>query len=168
MQPAEQTCAPVPGTPGGTSIEVRRDAASTDAATRQELCAKTRDQIALSRMSEPLTREQLCRALWGTPAPPVDEKGDHLCPLASMRFGTWQNGKLRPIENCRKSGVNDDLRLLGDARVEKDESHPGKVVERRWYDRNKHIFPASRWEIYDPSVTFDKYTIHGGEIMSKK
>jgi hypothetical protein len=92
--------------------EVRRDAASTDAATRQELCAKTRDQIALSRMSEPLTREQLCRALWGTPAPPVDEKGDHLCPLASMRFGTWQNGKLRPIENCRKSGVNDDLRLL--------------------------------------------------------
>lgn len=42
----------------------------------------------------------------------------------------------------------------------------GKVVERRWYEKNKHIFPASRWEHYDPSVRRDavKYTIHGGEI----
>ncbi|CAN0600272.1 unnamed protein product, partial [Ectocarpus sp. 12 AP-2014] len=21
-----------------------------------------------------------------------------------------------------------------------------QIVERRWYERNKHIFPASRWE----------------------
>lgn len=114
--------------------------------------------------------------------------------------------------------VHDDIRLVHDTRVEKDESHPGKVraglarselsspsnrwlagrvcsrglfrsriedncylwrfsyvspeleclttklffvcppsvvrvtcllwqiVERRWYERNKHIFPASRWE----------------------
>ena len=26
-------------------------------------------------------------------------------------------------------------------------SHPGKIVERRWFERNKHIFPASRWEV---------------------
>jgi protein FAM50 len=52
--------------------------------------------------------------------------------------------------------------------VEKDESHPGKVVERRWYERNKHIFPASRWEIYDPSTQRDNtYTIHGDEINGK-
>ena len=25
----------------------------------------------------------------------------------------------------------------------------GKVVDRHWYDRNKHIFPANRWEVYD-------------------
>lgn len=31
----------------------------------------------------------------------------------------------------------------------RDEPHAGKVVERHWYDKNKHIFPASRWEIYD-------------------
>jgi protein FAM50 len=61
--------------------------------------------------------------------------------------------------------VHDDLRLNVDARVEKDESHPGKVVERRWYDRNKHIFPASRWEVYDPSVKRDEsYTTHGKEV----
>ncbi|KAN0112075.1 XAP5, circadian clock regulator domain containing protein [Russula decolorans] len=42
--------------------------------------------------------------------------------------------------------VHDDVRLLADATKEKDESHAGKVVERSWYQRNKHIFPASRWE----------------------
>ena len=43
--------------------------------------------------------------------------------------------------------VHDDVRLLADATKEKDESHAGKVVERSWYQRNKHIFPASRWEV---------------------
>lgn len=42
------------------------------------------------------------------------------------------------------------MRLIADATIEKDESHAGKVVERAWYERNKHIFPANRWEIYDP------------------
>jgi protein FAM50 len=56
------------------------------------------------------------------------------------------------------------FRLKNDATIEKDESHPGKVIERRWYERNKHIFPASRWEIYDPANQNQgqkKYTIHG-------
>ena len=35
----------------------------------------------------------------------------------------------------------------------------GKVVLRQWYERNKHIFPASRWEPYDPTKTYDKYTV---------
>jgi len=55
--------------------------------------------------------------------------------------------------------VHDDVRLLADARVERDESHAGKVVERRWYERNKHIFPASRWELYTPDKVFATYTI---------
>lgn len=28
-----------------------------------------------------------------------------------------------------------------------NKSHAGKVVERSWYQRSKHIFPASRWEV---------------------
>lgn len=55
--------------------------------------------------------------------------------------------------------VHDDVRLLHDARIEKDESHAGKIVTRTWYDRNKHIFPASRWEVYDPLKSYEKYTI---------
>ena len=50
-------------------------------------------------------------------------------------------GKSGPLFNF---DVHDDVRLLADATKEKDESHAGKVVERGWYQRNKHIFPASR------------------------
>lgn len=29
-----------------------------------------------------------------------------------------------------------------------------KVVDRRWYERNKHIFPASIWTSFDPNVNY--------------
>ena len=29
-----------------------------------------------------------------------------------------------------------------------------KVVDRRWYERNKHIFPASMWREYEPGEEF--------------
>jgi protein FAM50 len=29
-----------------------------------------------------------------------------------------------------------------------------KVVDRRWYERNKHIFPASLWREYEPGEDF--------------
>ena len=49
--------------------------------------------------------------------------------------------------------VREDIRAGGgDVRAERDESHPGKVVMRSWYERNKHIFPASRWEAFDPAA----------------
>ena len=31
-----------------------------------------------------------------------------------------------------------------------------KVVDRRWYERNKHIFPASMWEEFDPTKDYTK------------
>ncbi|KAL7539258.1 hypothetical protein ACHAXR_010752 [Thalassiosira sp. AJA248-18] len=81
-------------------------------------------------------------------------------------IATRARGKSGPLFNF---DVHDDVRLGAvDARIEKDESHPGKVVERRWYDRNKHIFPASRWEMYDPAKEYGSYTIHGGEVNKKK
>lgn len=78
---------------------------------------------------------------------------------------TKARGKSGPLFHF---DVHDDLRIGAiDSRVEKDESHPGKVVERRWYDRNKHIFPASRWELFDPTKTYGSYTIHGREVNKK-
>ncbi|KAG9010108.1 hypothetical protein FRB93_004770 [Tulasnella sp. JGI-2019a] len=65
-------------------------------------------------------------------------------------------GKSGPLFNF---DVHDDVRLLADATVEKDESHAGKVVERSWYQRSKHIFPANRWEVFDPEKQYGKYTI---------
>ncbi|GAA5821525.1 hypothetical protein JCM10212_000135 [Sporobolomyces blumeae] len=67
-------------------------------------------------------------------------------------------GKSGPMFNF---DVHEDIRLTHDAAVEKDESHAGKVIERSWYNRNKHIFPASRWELFNPEVVREKYTIHG-------
>ena len=32
-----------------------------------------------------------------------------------------------------------------------DKSNMPLVVERTWYDSNKHIFPSNRWMLYDPS-----------------
>ena len=55
--------------------------------------------------------------------------------------------------------VHEDVRMQADATVEKDESHAGKVVERHWYEKNKHMFPASRWEVYDPKKSYGSYTI---------
>lgn len=57
--------------------------------------------------------------------------------------------------------VHDDIRLTNDASVEKDETHAGKVMERSYYERNKHHFPLSRYEPYDPQKTYGKYSIKG-------
>jgi protein FAM50 len=51
---------------------------------------------------------------------------------------------------------HEDIRMQNDASIEKEESHAGKVVLRSWYERHKHIFPASRWEVYDPEKKWDK------------
>jgi protein FAM50 len=71
---------------------------------------------------------------------------------------TKARGKSGPLFHF---DVHDDIRLLADARVEKDESHPGKVIPRSWYEKNKHQFPQSRWEVYDPAIERAKYTVHG-------
>ena len=39
-----------------------------------------------------------------------------------------------------------------DPRLKSQDSHAGKVIERHWYSRHKHIFPYSRWEVYDPDA----------------
>lgn len=50
----------------------------------------------------------------------------------------------------------------GDIRVEKDESHAGKIVDRKWYERNKHIFPACRWEVYSKDKAYDRGAVQDG------
>ena len=86
-------------------------------------------------------------------------KEDLIIPHHHSFYGfivTKARGKSGPLFSL---DVHDDVRLLSDATVEKDESHAGNVVLRSWYEKNKHIFPASRWEPYDPEKKWDKYTI---------
>ncbi|TPX35912.1 hypothetical protein SmJEL517_g01849 [Synchytrium microbalum] len=65
-------------------------------------------------------------------------------------------GKSGPLFNFE---VKDDVRLINDATKETEDSHAGKVMERSWYEHNKHIFPASRWEIFDPQKMYGKYSV---------
>jgi protein FAM50 len=37
-----------------------------------------------------------------------------------------------------------------------DDPTTTKVVDRRWYERNKHIFPASAWAEYAPDKDLSK------------
>lgn len=63
--------------------------------------------------------------------------------------------------------VHEDVRMVNDARVEKDESHPGKVMMRHAYDRNKDKFPYSRFEVFDPNKKWETYTTHGRETYGE-
>ncbi|KAL2173955.1 XAP5, circadian clock regulator-domain-containing protein [Thermothelomyces heterothallicus CBS 202.75] len=53
------------------------------------------------------------------------------------------------------SGINNtpDLSKLEGA---SDDPTFTKVVDRRWYQRNKHIYPASVWQVFDPEKDYSK------------
>ena len=99
--------------------EVQRKCAAaaftTPAATQLELCRVTQEQINLGRMSTGLTKEQLCQHLWGQRDVPRDDACVPAVssPPVSLHFALWQNGKLRPIDDCcnRNVGVNALLHL---------------------------------------------------------
>ncbi|VDO78519.1 unnamed protein product [Soboliphyme baturini] len=62
-------------------------------------------------------------------------------------------GKTGPLFEFDAAG---ELRIRQDAAIDSSESHPAKVVLRHWYERNKHIYPASRWEPFDPNKKYDR------------
>ncbi|EKD18255.1 uncharacterized protein L3040_004787 [Drepanopeziza brunnea f. sp. 'multigermtubi'] len=48
-----------------------------------------------------------------------------------------------PVNNSDLEGHKDDPTIT-------------KVVDRRWYERNKHIYPASVWQQFDPEKDYQK------------
>ncbi|KAL9613902.1 MAG: hypothetical protein Q9167_001580 [Letrouitia subvulpina] len=62
----------------------------------------------------------------------------------------------RPGKNNSKR--NNGLVTPADGNLEgvNDDPNHTKVVDRRWYERNKHIFPASVWEEFDPGKDYSK------------
>lgn len=57
-----------------------------------------------------------------------------------------------------KQQKNNGQVTAADRHLEGVDADPGftKVVDRRWYERNKHIFPASLWEEFDPTKDYAK------------
>lgn len=50
-----------------------------------------------------------------------------------------------------------DINTNDDTAIEGANHDPAmtKVVDRRWYERNKHIYPASVWEEFDPTKDYE-------------
>jgi protein FAM50 len=65
---------------------------------------------------------------------------DSFNPLSKPSARPKNNGKLDAADESLE-GFNDDPNIT-------------KVVDRRWYERNKHIFPASVWEEFDPEKDY--------------
>ncbi|KAK8166577.1 XAP5, circadian clock regulator-domain-containing protein [Phyllosticta citrichinensis] len=76
----------------------------------------------------------------GTPLPAKDEDVD---PATYDPLAQKEKKKDRGVteEDTSLEGFDDDPTLT-------------KVVDRRWYERNKHIYPASIWEEYDPNKDY--------------
>lgn len=54
-----------------------------------------------------------------------------------------------------KGSAGEILRLKrekeGENIIDVDEAGVGKILERKWYEKNRHIYPASQWVLYDPA-----------------
>ncbi len=62
-----------------------------------------------------------------------------------------------PLTRPSKKHTNGTATAL-DSKLEGYDADPNltKVVDRRWYERNKHIFPASVWEEFDPGKDYSR------------
>ena len=66
-------------------------------------------------------------------------------------------------EKEERDSIDDDGDDDGEENKDEDQQLEGtyddpnytKVVDRRWYERNKHIFPASQWEAFDPDKVYE-------------
>jgi protein FAM50 len=58
-----------------------------------------------------------------------------------------------PLDPLSKGGAKplSDIKTLEGAF---DDPAFTKVVDRRWYERNKHIYPASVWQEFDPEKDY--------------
>jgi protein FAM50 len=65
-------------------------------------------------------------------------------------------GKSGPLFNLNIK----EIKILSDGTIERPDA-PVKVVDRRWYEKNKQSHPVNRWQVYDPNKVYDKHTISG-------
>ncbi|EOD48329.1 putative xap5 domain protein [Neofusicoccum parvum UCRNP2] len=80
-----------------------------------------------------------------TSATPLPSQDEDIDPATFNPLERQEKKKDKGVteEDASLEGYNDDPAVT-------------KVVDRRWYERNKHIFPASIWEEFDPSKDYSK------------
>lgn len=63
-------------------------------------------------------------------------------------------GSETPQPNPLSSANKDSLVDINTLEGADDDPTLTKVVDRRWYERNKHIYPASMWQEFDPEKDY--------------
>jgi protein FAM50 len=61
-----------------------------------------------------------------------------------------------PLSNPTSKPKAQKLKDITELEGASDDPTFTKVVDRRWYERNKHIFPASVWQEFDPEKDYQK------------
>ena len=94
-----------------------------------------------------------------TPSAPVNGEGDEddeEYNLASFAPLSKPGSRKDQHLHTKSSNAQEDTFATEELEGFKDDPNMTKVVDRRWYERNKHIFPASIWEDFDPDKDFSK------------
>ncbi|KAI1383714.1 XAP5-domain-containing protein [Hypoxylon trugodes] len=74
--------------------------------------------------------------------------------LASSQDVKGEQGQAKqPCQIVRSTRTQSDI---GELEGASDDPAFTKVVDRRWYERNKHIYPASVWQEFDPEKDYQK------------
>lgn len=58
-----------------------------------------------------------------------------------------------PLSSAR-GGIKKEVADMSTLEGFGDDPSFTKVVDRRWYERNKHIYPASVWQEFDPEKDY--------------
>lgn len=58
-----------------------------------------------------------------------------------------------PLSSAR-GGIHKETADISTLEGFQDDPSFTKVVDRRWYERNKHIYPASVWQEFDPEKDY--------------
>lgn len=68
-------------------------------------------------------------------------KGDTILPHF-LTFYELQISSMPGLLTVRRLETGED----------KDDGAVAKILERKWYEKNRHIFPASQWVLFDPAL----------------
>lgn len=68
----------------------------------------------------------------------------------SLKLNSVPEVSATTTTSATATGSGDASSSVIDCQAAGQASHAGKICLRSWYERNKHIFPACRWEPYDP------------------
>jgi protein FAM50 len=77
-------------------------------------------------------------------------------PAAAGLEGDDEPAIYDPLNQSRKDKNKESTIPEHELEGFNDDPTVTKVVDRRWYERNKHIFPASAWAEYAPDKDLSK------------